>query len=277
MKALLNGQWIDSPSDTISTDSRCFRYGAGLFETIRFENQRAPLWAGHMDRLLHSIRQLNWQLPALFTTERLFQDVIRLIQKNKIPSSARVRITVSNGQGGLFDGDGKLSFLIEAWPLDPARREFNSNGWVLGLYEDARKSTDALSELKSTSALIYAQAAQFAKLQKWNDALVLNSDRCIADSCIANLFIVKDDTLITTDRGQGAVSGVMQTWLLEEVKDTMEVQRRPIFPEDLLQADEVFLTNALFGIRWVGAYGDKRYVQTVAARLYQRHIRTIFP
>ncbi len=277
MKALLNEHWIDSPSGAIPTDSRGFRYGAGLFETIRFEKEKAPLWSGHMDRLLQSIRQLGWQLPALFTTDRLFQDVLRLIQKNKIPSSARVRITVSNGHGGLFDGDGKLSWLIEAWPLDPARKEFNSNGWVIGLYEDARKSSDALSELKSTSALIYAQAAQYAKQQKWNDALVLNNDRCIADSCIANLFLVKDDKLITTDRGQGAVNGVMQTWLLERVADTMEVQRRPILPEDLLQADEVFLTNALFGIRWVGAYQDKRYGQSMAARLYQRYIRTIFP
>lgn len=277
MQALLNGQWIESPSASIPTDNRSFRYGAGVFETIRFENEHAPLWEGHMKRLLGSLEQLSWKLPALFTTERLYQDVIKLIRKNKIQSTARVRITASYGQGGLFDGDGKLSFLIEAWPLDPARKEFNSNGWVIGLYEKARKSADALAGIKSTSALIYAQAAQHAKSLKWNDALVLNTHSNIADSCIANIFLVKEGKLFTTDAQQGAVHGVMQEWLIERLQGEMEIVRGAIGPASLHSADEVFLTNALFGIRWVGGYADTRYGQSVAHRIYQRYIRTIFP
>ena len=277
MQALFNGQWIDAEAGAVPVDNRSFRYGAGLFETIRFVGESAPLWEQHMHRLLRSCKQLNWILPALFTTDRLREDVVRVIQKNKLKGSTRVRITVSQGQGGLFDGDGKLTFLIEAWPLDPGRQIFNTNGWVIGCYDQARKSNDSLSRIKSTSALIYAQAAAHAKAEKWNDAFTLNVQGNIADSCIANLFLVCDGKIITTDTEQGAVEGVMQSWLIEQLRSDFIVERRAIHPAELLEAEEVFLTNALFGIRWVGRYADKRYVNACSDRIYRKYIRTIFP
>lgn len=277
MQALFNGQWIDTPTGALPIDNRSFRYGAGLFETIRFVGESAPLWGKHMQRLLTSCLQLNWNLPALFTTERLREDVIRVIQKNKLKGSIRVRITASQGQGGLFDGDGKLSFLIEAWSLDPGRQIFNSNGWVIGLYEEARKSTDALSRLKSTSALIYVQAATQAKSAKWNDALTLNVHGNIADSCIANVFLVRDNKIVTTSADQGAVEGVMQSWLIDQLQSDFTIERRAIQPVELLEAEEVFLTNALFGIRWVGRYSDRLYTNQISERIYRKYVRTIFP
>ncbi len=277
MQARLNGKWIDSPAASISVEDRGFRYGAGIFETVRFENDQAPLWDRHMDRLSRTLATLHWSLPALLSPQRLQAEVIQTIQKNKIRGSARVRITLTHGEGGLFDGDRKLSVLIETWPLDPSRKEFNANGWVLGVFDGGRKSTDALSRCKTTSALLYTQAAQFAKQQKWNDALVLNTDGAVADSCLANLFLVKAGTLYTTDPDQGAVEGVMQSWWIDELAATMPVRRRAISLRDLLEAEEVFLTNALFGIRWVGRIGETSFGNTVSQTLYHHHLRTIFP
>ena len=277
MHALFNGQWIIDEAAALPVDNRSFRYGAGLFETIRFVGESAPLWEQHMRRLLNSCKQLSWNLPALFTTDRLRDEVLRVIRKNKLNGSLRVRITASQGQGGLFDGDGKLSFLIEAWTLDPGRQIFNTNGWVIGCYEAARKSTDSLARLKSTSALIYAQAAAHARAEKWNDALTLNTQGNIADSCIANLFLVREGRIITTDSDQGAVEGVMQSWLLEQLQSDFSIERRAIHPDELLGAEEVFLTNALFGIRWVGRYADRLYTNQLSDRFYRKYIRTIFP
>jgi branched-chain amino acid aminotransferase len=276
MQALINGHWVDSERNAISVDNRSFRYGAGIFETIRFEGESAPLWDRHMIRLLQSSHQLGWDLPALFTTDRLREDVLRVIKKNKLAGSIRVRITASFGEGGLFDGDGKLSFLIEAWPLDPGRTTFNNNGWVIGCYDQARKSADWLSRMKSTSALIYTQAAAYARSEKWNDALILNSQNHLCDSCIANLFLVRDGRIITTDSEQGAVEGVMQGWLIDQLQSAYSIERRAISPAELIEAEEVFLTNALFGIRWVGRLGDTQYANLVSDRLYRGFIRTIF-
>lgn len=276
MHVLFNGKWMEGDQPSLHSADRGFRYGAGLFETIRFEGNHAPLWDLHLSRLKHSLAFLQWELPALFTPGKLYEDVLRTIQKNKINGSARVRIVVCHGSGGLFDGDRKLNFLIEAWPLEPSRKEFNVNGWVVGVYEEARKAPDRLSTCKSTSALLYAQAAQFAKQQKWNDALVLNTAGALADSCIANIFLVKENQLFTTDQTQGAVEGVMQSWWIDQLASELPVQRGIIRLQDLLEADEVFLTNALFGIRWVGRIGEKTYGNAVSQRLYQQHLRTIF-
>ncbi|MFM7672287.1 MAG: aminotransferase class IV [Bacteroidota bacterium] len=277
MQALLNGKWVESTAGSIPIDDRGFRYGSGLFETIRFEGETSPLWDRHMDRLTRSLQNLQWQMPALFTTEKLNEDVIRVIRKNRIKGSVRVRITVTHGQGGLFDGDRKLNFLIEAWSLDPARKEFNTNGWVIGVYKDARKSIDTISVIKSTSGLAYTQAAQYAKQEKWNDALLLNTNGDLADSCIANLFLVRGGELFTTDVNQGAVGGVMQSWLIDQLSPTQPVHRGAINITALQEADEVFLTNALFGIRWVGRIGDKVFDPTLSQDLYRQYIRTIFP
>ncbi len=277
MQALLNGKWIDAQLPSIAPVDRGFRYGAGIFETIRFEGDHSPLWSRHMHRMNDSLDLLQWELPALFSIDKLRADVIRVIQKNKIKGSVRVRITITHGEGGLFDGDRKLNFLIEAWPLDPARKEYNTNGWVLGIYAGGRKSTDSISSCKTTSALLYTQAAQYAKTQKWNDALVLNTDGDLADSCLANLFLVKDGQLFTTDPNQGAVEGVMQAWWIDRLSTDFPIQRGAISMQNLLDADEVFLTNALFGIRWVGRVGDKSYGNQLSQQLYQSHVRTIFP
>ena len=276
MQALLNGKWIEGTAPSVAVDDRGFRYGAGIFETIRFEKDAAPLWDRHMSRLLDTLAFLQWQLPAHFSTEKLLEETIRTIRKNKILGSVRVRITFTHGTGGYFDGDRKLNILIEAWPLDPARKEFNTNGWVLGLFDQARKAADRLACCKSTSALLYTQAAQYAKSQKWNDALVLNTSGNIADSCIANVFVLKGDELYTTDAVQGAVEGVMQSWWIDRLASYMPVRRGVISPDILQEADEVFLTNALFGIRWVGRIGEREYGHTVSHRLFQEHLRTIF-
>lgn len=276
MQALLNGKWIEGETPSVAVNERGFRYGAGIFETVRFEGEIAPLWDRHISRVLDSLAFLHWQLPAHFCSEKLLDDTIRTIRKNKILGSVRVRITFTHGTGGYFDGDRKLNVLIEAWPLDPARKEFNTNGWVLGLFDQARKAADRLARCKSTSALLYIQAAQYAKSQKWNDALVLNTSGNIADSCIANIFVLKDNVLYTTDTGQGAVEGVMQSWWIDRLAADMTVSRGIIVPDILQEADEVFLTNALFGIRWVGRIGEREYGHTVSHRLFQEHLRTIF-
>ena len=276
MQALLNGKWVEDTSASIAIENRGFRYGAGIFETIRFEDSMAPLWDLHMHRLRSSLEYLQWELPAHFDTETLKEDAVRTLRKNAITGSARVRITLTNGTGGYFDGQRSLYVLLETGSLDPARKEFNSNGWVLGVYDRAQKSTDRLACCKSTSALLYTQAAQFARRQKWNDALVLNTNGTIADTCIANVFYVANNKLYTTDDRQGAVGGVMQSWWVDRLSTELPVHRGVVTLEGLLEADEIFLTNALFGIRWVGRMGEKTYRQTVSSRLYQSHLRTIF-
>src|SRR5262249_33824176 len=101
-----------------------------------------------------------------------------------------------------------------------------------------------------------------------DDCLVLNSRERIADSSIANLFYVKGETIYTPPLSEGCVAGGMRRWLMESLPgEGLRVAEKPVAPEDLILADEGFLTNAIRGVRWVGNFAGTTYgsrvVQTV--------------
>jgi branched-chain amino acid aminotransferase len=68
----------------------------------------------------------------------------------------------------------------------------------------------------------------------------------------------------------------MQSWFVEHLESEWPVMRTSISTHALMTADEVFLTNALFGIRWVRQIGDRQYAPMISHKLYHQYIRTIF-
>ena len=272
-----NGNLQSSDGRVLPASNRGYRYGDGLFETMKLIRGNILLEQLHFNRLFAGLDLLKMKLPGMFTAERLKSDIISLCRKNKCEELARVRLSVSRGTGGLYDETGKAEYLIEAWPLDETMNRLNENGLVAGIFPGARKSCDQYSGLKSASFLTYVMAALFAKEQKWNDCFVLNTAGNIADSTIANLFIVKNGQISTPALSEGGVAGVMRKYLLTALReDGRVVTETMISPADLLDADEVFLTNAIRGIRWVGRSGDTTYSNELTVKLYERFVKTIF-
>ena len=106
---------------------------------------------------------------------------------------------------------------------------------------------------------------------RWNDALLLNTGGRLVDSCIANLFIIKNEKIITPALSEGPVDGIMRRQLLRH----FPIVEASLQPEDLETADEIFLSNAIRGIRWVRQCGDRLYTNSISARLYQQLRQTI--
>ena len=105
---------------------------------------------------------------------------------------------------------------------------------------------------------------------------VLNTAGSIADSTIANLFLIKGGTIITPSLEEGCVKGVMRRHLLTELPmagwKTLEM---PVSVSEIKNADEIFLTNAINGIRWVKQFRDNVYVNTQTVEIYNHLIKTI--
>jgi branched-chain amino acid aminotransferase len=151
--------------------------------------------------------------------------------------------------------------------------KFNENGLQIGIFPDGRKSTDIFASLKSNNYLLYAMASLYARENKWNDALVLNTRDHVADSTIANLFWTSRGIIYTTPISEGPVYGVMRNWIIQN--DI--VYESPVTVEELLHADEIFLTNALRGIQWVKSMGTrKNYSKGFSTRLYREIIPPLF-
>jgi branched-chain amino acid aminotransferase len=114
--------------------------------------------------------------------------------------------------------------------------------------------------------LIYSIAAQQAKANKWNDALICNTSGNIIESTIANIFWVKDKQLFTPHLYEGCVAGVMRRYIM----DNFEVIEAPFSPLILSMADEIFLTNAIRRIKWVSSIENTKYSMDYTAHIYNK-------
>lgn len=271
-----NGKFTDADKAVLPASNRSYRYGDGLFETMKVKDGVIQLAASHMQRLFDGMSILKMDVPALVTKDKLMDIILELCKQNRCEALARVRLSVSRGNGGLYDEDRKLQYLVECWPLNQSLNEVNENGLVIDIFPDAAKSTDRFSNLKSANFLVYSMAAVYAKENKLNDCLVLNANGKIADSTIANLFLVKGDTIFTPALSEGCVNGVMRKYLLESLAaSNYQVEETIVSAEDLLAADEVFLSNAINGIRWVQRFRDKIYSHMKTMEIYRRFCQTI--
>jgi branched-chain amino acid aminotransferase len=120
-------------------------------------------------------------------------------------------------------------------------------------------------------------AAQYAKEKKLNDCLVNNIKGHIADATIANIFLVKNNLVITPALSEGCVSGVMRRYVVGEIRKTgFDVREGVVTRSDLETFDEVFLTNAMNGIRWVKQFRNKKYINTQTLRIYKEIIEPFY-
>lgn len=273
-----NGKILGADTALIHPDNRSFRYGEGLFETIRLNRGKMPLWEKHWSRLSTSLPQLYFELPKYFSSAPLRDEVLQLAAKNKCTDAARVRITIFKGEGGLWEQPSTMfNYLIQCWPLEKTEFEMNENGLDLGVFEAGRKSCDAFSHLKSNNYVLYALAAQYAKQQKWNEAIVLNQHGRICDATIANIFFMKNRIVHTPQLGEGCVEGVMRQHLIESfTKHRIPIEEKTYTVSDLREADEIFLTNAFYGIRWVKSFGERQYQCNQSAQFFQQFVKPLF-
>ncbi|MBL7748407.1 MAG: aminotransferase class IV [Chitinophagaceae bacterium] len=272
----INGKIVPANEPVLLASNRGYRYGDGLFETMKVVGEQVSLVPFHFERLFSSLSVLQFDVPKLFTAEKLQQEVMQLCQRNNCTSLARVRLSVSRGNGGLYDADKTLQYLIECWPLPELVNRLNENGLVIDIYPDARKSCDKFSSIKSANFLPYSLAAHYAKANKYNDCLVLNTQGSIADSTIANVFIIKEEVITTPALTEGCVNGVMRRHLIGGLKKGgYFIRESAVSIDDLLAADEVFLSNAIQGIRWVRQCRDSTYRNSKTVEIFTRFVKTI--
>ena len=236
------------------------------------QNGRIRLEHYHFDRLFDGLQFLGFVIPPAFHREGLRAQILDLCRENGNSTLSRIRLAVFRGEGGIFDPAGDLPhYIIESWPLPADATAFNHQGLIIDVFPDGRKACDLLANLKSNNYLLYALAARYARKNGLDDSLVLNSRERLADSAIANLFYVKKGRFYTPPLSEGGIAGVMRRHLLGNMPAAgFSIEEKPVTIEDLLAADEVFLTNALKGIRWVASFRESRYTHQLASEVDKR-------
>jgi branched-chain amino acid aminotransferase len=264
-----DGHLREAAEVVFSPDSPGLWYGDGLMETMLVSSGVIRLWDLHRERLLEGMTLLGYrQAPDM--AEQFSSQVLRLCEAEGCLAAARVRLNVFRKEGALFEAEpSPVSWLIRARVAEPSSLQFQETGILTGLYTGVTRSRHAISHLKTQSYLASVMAARYAASRGWGDALLLNDAGRVAESAIANVFIVRDGVIRTPPLREGCVAGVMRRHLLETLPARgYQVREQPLTPRDLQTAEEIFLTNAIRRVRPVAELEGRRYRTETAREIF---------
>ncbi len=263
---IYNGHLISLYEPAISFTNRAFRYGDSLFESIRYSKGRVMFLADHIKRIKLSMTILRMNVPGEFSTTNIEALILHLINQNNISSDARIRLTVFRNDGGYYTPDtNDISFLIETEALETEGYTLNQKGLWVDVYTEIKKPISKISNLKTGSALLYVMAGLTKKSLKLDDCLLINENGHIIESINANIFVIKNGSLYTSPLADGCIEGVMRKQILTLASlNRILTFEQSLTVDKLMNGDEVFLTNAIKGIQWVGQFKNTFYTNRQA-------------
>jgi branched-chain amino acid aminotransferase len=260
---------IQQNTPVFTVDNRGFRYGDGVFETMKVSRGRIPLVEFHFERLITSLDLLK--IGHSFLQEQIVQWIMELCQLNQCLESARVRLAVYRNAHGVGE------IIIEAQSIPSTDFENKLQYISVTVFPYARKSMDVYANLKTANFLPYVMAGLYAIDEGCDDSIVLNCENKICDSSKANVFMIHNNEIYTPALHQGCVSGVMRRYLIDALKGlNYVVHQQDITVEELVTADEIFLSNAIFGIRSVKKFKEKNYGNMIVSGIYERLVTPLF-
>lgn len=267
-----NGVLIPADSYSIRAGSRAYIYGDGLFESIRIVNGRPTNLENHLKRLSEGMKVLRMKAPDKFSLPFFEEEICNLCEQNGIDRGGRVRLSVDRKQGGFYmPHNNEAEYFIEANSLPNNRFIQNEAGYKIDQFEDMKKQINLLSAYKTKNGLIYIMAKLRAREQGLDDMLIQNDRMGIIEGGSANLFVVSNGVLYTPGLDSGCLGGTMRMQIINlALANNIKVYECNISPQNLLVADEVFLTNAIEGIIWVGSYRTKQYINYLSNQLIDR-------
>lgn len=276
---LFNGEYHFKDEFGLSYKNRSFCYGDALFETMHANGTEIQFFEDHMTRLRYGMDILKMEIPTVIETGYLEKEIIKLLHKNKLYQGVRIRLNVFRNDGGKYTPtDNNISYLVETEYIENDHYELNQKGLIVDIFKDIKKPVNAFSNLKSANALLYIMAGIYAKENNFGDCILINEKGNIVEGTSSNIFIVKGDKISTPPLKDGPVAGIMRKHILK-IADNYGLKinfENSLNEKDVLNADEIFFTNCIVGIRWVLAYKDRRYFNQIARQFVDKLNLTAF-
>ncbi len=265
-----NGELVPAGNKLLTIANRGFRYGDGLFESMRLMKGKLKFVDLHADRLQKGMKALHIdgysQMDSWFLKEKCEE----LASRNKI-KHGRLRLTVYRDAEGLYTPtQNKMGYCLEIQPVDEPRYFLNTKGLIMDRYDEVPKAVNSLSNYKTCNSLVYVMAGIFKAQNKLDEAFILNQNGYLCEAISANVFVLYQDHIYTPALSEGCIGGVMRQVVMDiAAKANIPITEAQINPEILNQADEVFLTNASRGIQWVMGFAGKRYFNEMSKVLIE--------
>ena len=268
----LNGQIKDGDSISFNQVKRGFNFGDGLFETIRVVNGKSIFLDAHFNRISRGLKVLKIKQNYYFNLNSLERYINELLLYKNIKHGGKVKVYIFRGGLGTYKPESnQMSFIIEATDLEHNIYELNKNGYLVDIYNDYSKTVNQLSFFKTSNSLIYVLAALTASENNLDDLFIVNEKSEIIESSNSNIFLFKDEVLLTPPLNSGCIHGVMRTEVIRASGDLgIKVLESNVYKEDLEKSREILLSNVICGIRWVGGYKKKRFYNSISKKIIEK-------
>ena len=253
-----------SDSDLLN---RGFLYGDSVFESIRIVNNKIIFWEDHYMRLMSSMRIIRIEIPQSYTPDFFKVQITNTFSKVNSSFTGRVRLTIFRDGGGYYAPElSSPSFIVNCSVIDSEEFYLKDSEFKVDLFKDYYIQNDLLSNLKTNNKLINVLAGIYANENNLDNCILLNNKKNVTEFLNGNLFIVRENKIITPNLDSGCLKGIMRKKIIEYVKLIPEfsIEETVISPFDLLSANEIWLTNSISGIITVTNYRNKSFSNDVA-------------
>jgi len=259
-----NSKIIKQSNFALELENRAFRYGDGLFESIRMFDGKLPFWKYHWKRLSKGIQYLKFEKTEF--PDFYFKEINKLCGDK---GNWRIRLSLFRKDGGFYaPKTSKTNFLIEALPLDSNEFTLNKKGLNIDICDAVTLPIHPVFQLKTNNSLPYVIASIFIKKSLLDDCILLNQKGQIAEASSSNIFILKNKILHAPKLNSGCKDGTMRKVIFKLAPDlNLEIKKKNFLPADLKGADEIWLSNATQGIRWVGNFQGTKFQNEVASKM----------
>lgn len=255
-----NGEILDGKQLSLPVHNRALNYGDSLFETVKYTHGKVLWWESHYFRLMGSMRILRMEIPQEYTPEYLEQQMLETVKAAHFEhGAARIKLLVYREGAGKYTPETReVSFIIQVEALPFENYEINEGFYEVELFKDYQKPKGLLSNLKTGNSMLYVLAAIYRQENAFQEVLLLNTENKLVEACSSNIFLLKGDNLKTPPLESGCLKGIMRQNVVKWAASIgLKVEEVAPTPFELLQADELWLTNAIHGIQ--------------AASLYRKH------
>ncbi len=245
LKAYLNGELIDVMQPMLTVANPAFLHGVGLFETLRAYEGKPFRLPHHIERLRASAEHFKMLLGE--SIEQIPGAVERVLEANGL-ADARLRITISPSHDP--DHPENTLLLVTAQETSGYPKELYEKGMTVQVCTRYRQSTqDPLAGHKTCCYFPRLVALRDAQEQHCGEALWFTPENNLAEGCISSVFVVKQEALLTPPLDTPVLPGVTRATVLDLARaHGVPCEERALTIDDLLDADEVFLTNSVMEI-----------------------------
>ncbi len=246
MKIFINGEWLEEDKAVISIENPGFMGAEIVYESIRTYNGEIFKFQKHYNRLCNSAEAMGLNVPLDSTA--LCNRIYEGMQLNRF-KEGNIKILITS----------KPDIIILIHEMIPYKKEIYKNGVKSGIAPIRRHAfMHNNTAIKSTAAIdvFLARIRRPAELFDW---IMLNDFGYVAEGTFSNVFLVKDDTLITPSLESGILSGITREIVLELArKNGIKTEVRTVMEEELFLADELFITHTSSGITPIGEFEDRK-------------------